>query len=138
MKMPLIIEKMYRAMYLYGAKKGGIYTMQEVKKAAASYIEELTKYISNKPLLTTQIQGITKCVVDVITALNAKEQTCFNIKVEDKFTLNLDGTVVTGEVTAVLDYCFLVKLSTGLSFYLPLNNDFLQKMNYTPVKETWI
>lgn len=112
--------------------------MQEVKKAAASYIEELTKYISNKPLLTTQIQDITKCVVDVITALNAKEQICFNIKVKDKFTLNLDGTVVTGEVTAVLDYCFLVKLSTGLSFYLPLNNDFLQKMNYTPVKEAWI
>ena len=112
--------------------------MQEVKKAAASYIEELTKYISNKPLLTTQIQDITKCVVDVITALNVKEQICFNIKVKDKFTLNLDRTVVTGEVTAVFDYCFLVKLSTGLSFYLPLNNDFLQKMNYTLVKEAWI
>lgn len=82
--------------------------------------------------MTTQIQDITKCVVDIITALNVKEQTCFTIKVQDKFTLNLDGTVVTGEVMAVLDYCFLVKLSTGLSFYLPLNNDFLQKNELYP------
>ena len=107
--------------------------MSQIEKAAAGYIEELTNYISNRSLMTTQVQDITKCVVDILNSIPITKQ--FKINVGDKFTMLVDGLVTDGEVIACNDKFFTVLLSHVYKFYLPYDKNFLDNFDFKIIKK---